>query len=62
MVTKCANIWCFAPRHNQEGKLFRLDIDLGSETGGSERKRNSYGYALVALRRCTPRSRSQETL
>jgi hypothetical protein len=38
MVTKCANSWCFATRHDQEGKLFRLDIDLGSKAGGNECK------------------------
>lgn len=38
MVRKCANSWCSTTRHNDEGKLFRLDIDLGTATGRSERK------------------------
>jgi hypothetical protein len=38
MVGKCANSWCPTPRHHHEGKLFRLDIDLGTKTGGDERK------------------------
>ena len=38
MVGKCANGWCSTTRQHREGKLFRLDIDLGSTTGGNERK------------------------
>lgn len=38
MVGKCANLRCPTPRHHNEGKLFRLDIDLGSMAGDDERK------------------------
>ncbi len=38
MVSKCVNRWCPAIRHHHEGKLFRLDIDLGNKAGGSELK------------------------
>ncbi len=38
MDSKCANNWCPTPRHHRGGKLFRLDINLGNKTGGSERK------------------------
>lgn len=38
MAAKCANRWCPATRHHDEGKLFRLDLDLGSKAGRSERK------------------------
>jgi hypothetical protein len=38
MIEQCANSWCPTPRRHHEGKLFRLDIDLGSKTGGDERK------------------------
>jgi hypothetical protein len=38
MVGKCANSWCFATRHDHEGKLFRLDIKLGNKAGETERK------------------------
>ncbi len=38
MVGKCANSWCSTTHQYREGKLFRLDIDLGSKTGGNERK------------------------
>jgi hypothetical protein len=38
MATKCANNWCLTPRHDHGGKLFRLDIDLGSVHGNDERK------------------------
>ncbi len=38
MVSKCANSWCLTTRHRHEGKLFRLDIDLGNMAGKDERK------------------------
>ncbi len=38
MVAKCANSWCPTTRHNDAGKLFRLDINLGNRAGGKERK------------------------
>jgi hypothetical protein len=38
MITKCANNWCLTPRLDHGGKLFRLDIDLGSMAGKDERK------------------------
>jgi hypothetical protein len=38
MVGKCANKCCLTPRHPNEGKVFRLDIDLGNKAGGSEHK------------------------
>jgi hypothetical protein len=38
MVGKCANPSCSASRQNEEGKLFRVDIDLGNATGGHQCK------------------------
>lgn len=38
MVSKCANSWCTTIRCHNEGKLFRLDVNLGSKSGGDERK------------------------
>jgi hypothetical protein len=38
MVRKCANSWCSATHHDDEGKLFRLDIDLGNKAGADEHK------------------------
>ena len=38
MDEQCANSWCLNSRHQDEGKLFRLDIDLGNKAGGDERK------------------------
>jgi hypothetical protein len=38
MVRKCANSWCPTTRHHNDGKLFRLDINLGSRSGENERK------------------------
>lgn len=37
MTVKCVNHYCSATRHHDEGKLFRLDLDLGSKNGGDER-------------------------
>jgi hypothetical protein len=36
MDSKCANRYCLTTRHHDEGKLFRLDLDLGSKTGRDE--------------------------
>jgi hypothetical protein len=33
---KCVNRCCSATRHHDEGKLFRLDLDLGSRSGDGE--------------------------
>lgn len=38
MVCKCANNWCPTTRHRQEGRLFRLDINVGNKAGGTECK------------------------
>lgn len=39
MVGKCANSWCSATRHHgHEGKLFRVDIDLGNAAGEHQQK------------------------
>ena len=37
MTGKCANQWCSTLRRPNQGKLFRLDIDLGIRSGGSQR-------------------------
>lgn len=34
MVHKCANGWCRTLRQHYEGKLFRLDLDIGNMAGG----------------------------
>jgi hypothetical protein len=38
MVAKCANNWCLTLQRQDQGKLFRLDIDLGDKSGATERK------------------------
>lgn len=39
MYGRCANPACLAPRHRgDDGKLFRLDIELGSSAGERQRK------------------------
>jgi len=38
MAGKCANNGCSTTRPHHEGKLFRLDINLGNKAGGNERK------------------------
>lgn len=38
MVDKCANSLCPTTRQHHEGKLFRVDIDLGNMAGKNEQK------------------------
>jgi hypothetical protein len=38
MVGKCANIWCPTPHYHHEGKLFRIDIDLGNAAGETKQE------------------------
>ena len=38
MAAKFENRFCATSRQRNEGKLFRLDIDLGNKAGGNERK------------------------
>ena len=38
MYGKCVNNACSAVRGSNEGKLFRIDIDIGSNSGSDERK------------------------
>ena len=38
MVGKCANDFCATPRKQSEGKMFRVDVDLGNSAGQSELK------------------------
>jgi hypothetical protein len=38
MVAKCANTRCSTPRRHHEGKMFRLDIELGNKSGEDERQ------------------------
>ncbi len=37
-ASRCANSSCSAVCHHDEGKFFRLDIDVGDRTGGSQCK------------------------
>ena len=38
MAARCANGLCSAPRDQHEGKLFRVDIDLGNAAGETQKK------------------------
>lgn len=38
MVGRCANDLCATPRKQSEGKMFRVDLDLGNSAGQSEQK------------------------
>ncbi len=38
MVGKCANSWCSATPYNHTGKLFRVEIDVGSKAGKCRRE------------------------
>ncbi len=38
MYGRCANPSCLAPRHPDDGKLFRLDVEIGDSAGGHQHK------------------------
>ena len=55
MATKCANRCCTATRNVNEGKLFRLDLDLGSKTGGDEHRTEYMWLCSDCAQRMHPR-------
>lgn len=55
MTVKCANRWCSATRHRDEGKLFRLDLDFGSKNGGDEHKTDYMWLCSDCAERMHPR-------
>ncbi len=38
MFQKCANDCCAVPNSNRDGKLFRLDLEIGNSAGETEHK------------------------
>jgi hypothetical protein len=42
MVGKCANNWCPTVRRLDAGKLFRLDLELGSKAGRDDERKTEY--------------------
>ena len=61
MAVKCVNHYCTATRHDDEGKMFRLDLDLGSKNGGSERMTEYIWLCADCAQRMHPRSKSART-
>lgn len=55
MASKCTNPCCTATRHRNEGKLFRLDLDLGSITGADEHKTEYMWLCAGCAERMHPR-------
>jgi hypothetical protein len=55
MGAKCANRYCSTTRQHDEGKLFRLDLDLGSKTGGSEQTTEYMWLCSSCAQRMHPR-------
>jgi hypothetical protein len=55
MAVKCVNRHCGATRHLDEGKMFRLDLDLGSKNGGSERMTEYIWLCADCAQRMHPR-------
>ena len=55
MAGKCANRCCLTPRRPDEGKMFRLDIELGNKAGGNERKTAYIWLCARCAQRMHPR-------
>jgi hypothetical protein len=54
MVKNCANSWCSATRLGHEGKLYRLDIELGNKAGGDEHKTEYVWLCSACARKMHP--------
>lgn len=55
MAVKCANRCCTAARKGDEGKMFRLDLDLGLKSGGGERRTEYMWLCSDCAQRMHPR-------
>ena len=55
MLGKCANNSCSALRTEHEGKLFRLDIDIGNTAGGTQRKTAYVWLCASCARQMSPK-------
>lgn len=55
MQGKCANSACSASRHPNEGKLFRLEIELGNAAGERQQKIDYVWLCTVCARQMNPR-------
>jgi hypothetical protein len=55
MAVKCVNRYCAATRQHDEGKLFRLDLDLGSKTGNGEHMTEYIWLCADCAQRMHPR-------
>jgi hypothetical protein len=55
MAMKCANRCCPAIRQGDEGKLYRLDLELGSKAGGTECKTDYLWLCDECAQRIHPR-------
>ena len=48
MASKCENRWCSTTRQYHEGKMFRLDINLGSRTGRADEHKTEYVWLCAS--------------
>jgi hypothetical protein len=55
MIATCANRMCSTHRVNEEGKLFRLDFDIGSTAGANQRKTIYVWLCEVCAAQLSPR-------
>jgi hypothetical protein len=52
---KCANPLCSVPRHQDEGKLFRIDIEIGHTTSNDQTKTKTKTTFVWLCDRCARR-------
>jgi hypothetical protein len=56
MCSKCANAACTASYHCDEGKLFRLDLDIANAAGLTEHKTAYIWLCSECARKMEPRA------
>ena len=55
VVAKCANRSCSTSHAQDEGRLFRLDIDIGNAAGETERKTAWVWLCTACARQMSPK-------
>jgi hypothetical protein len=54
VLGKCANNLCSTRRTEKEGKLFRLDLDIGNTAGATQQKTTYIWLCSLCARQMTP--------
>jgi hypothetical protein len=55
MAARCANPACQAIRHEDEGKLFRIEVELGDKAGTRKLKTGSLWLCRRCVRKMNPK-------